>query len=105
MIRLALGAKCSGWMTPVHRSTFTPSAARSSAGSSSDAKASEPRPVADRPRKARRLICWRMGSIALIPRNRFVQVENHTGDGGPGGELGGVNVGGDGPFADVDQVR
>src|SRR3954466_2862086 len=68
--------------------------ARRSDGSSSEASATAPTPCAARPRKARRWTERAVGSRRVLivsrPCNRFVEVEQHSGDVGPGRELGGV---------------
>src|SRR4051794_25400807 len=114
MIRLALGARWSGCTTPVHRSRTRDGDGDSSPpfkrlGSSSEASARVPIPVVERPRNARRWmrllrssVEWK--SIASIPGHGLMEVEDHAGYGGPGGQLGRVDPRRDRGLPDVQQV-
>ena len=69
--------------------------AANSGGFSSEASAAAPRPVALRPKKCRRVRASFNSSwyaIASLFRDRFVQVQDGAGDGGPGGQLGCIQL-------------
>src|SRR5262249_25779125 len=91
MTRLALGAKCSGLMTPDQRSIWAVSP-RSTSGFNRDARASMPMPALERPRKARRVSLALTPFIRSVPHNRFVQIENNTGHRGPCRQLSTIKV-------------
>src|SRR5687767_10146775 len=83
MTRLAFAGRWVGWA--------------SNLGFSNEPSAAVPMPAAMRPKKWRRVMN-RLWSMRLAFRQKFVEVHDHTGDGGPGGELGFVRAAGRAEF-------
>src|SRR6266404_3448463 len=106
MMRLALAGKCTGLITPRDADAALAEAANKSFRSK-EASAMAPMPVAPRPKKWRRVICWFKSSRKLMsfPGNCFVQIEKHVGHSGPRNQLDLVHVARPCGFANADKIQ
>src|SRR5688572_2626836 len=92
-MRFALAGKCVRANGNPDDSGVEPASTENSRGLSSEPSAAIPMPVAVRPKKCRRVInklFSRSGSIISALGDGFVEIQNHAGNGCPGGQLRGV---------------